>query len=240
MSKYKQAVILAGGKGTRLEPYTACVPKPLMPIGDQPILEIVVKQLSSYGFKRIIMAVGHLSGLIQAYFGDGRRFGVDIEYSLEDKPLGTVGPLGLVKKLDRNFLILNGDLITDINYKNLFNQHLTGGNLCTIGVYKKRQKIDLGIIEFDRSNKITDYIEKPTVEHPISMGVYVFSKEILRFIPCKKKSDFPGLVKELIRQKQKIGAYIHKGYWCDIGNHDDYRRVNQELKDIRKKLLKKQ
>lgn len=238
MTKYKQAIILAGGKGRRLEPYTTCVPKPLMPIGNQPILEIVVKQLSRAGFKHIIMAVGHLSELIQAYFADGRKFGVKIEYSLEDKPLGTVGPLRLIKNLDKDFIVLNGDLITDIDFSVFFNRHLKSKNICTIGVYNKLYKIDLGIIEFDRAKKIRDYIEKPSVEYPVSMGIYGFNRKILSFVPNKRSCDFPSLVKLLIRERQKIGAYLHKGYWCDIGNHEDYRRVNQELKNIRRRLLK--
>ena len=239
MSKSKQAIILAGGKGRRLEPYTTCVPKPLMPIGDQPILEIVVKQLRCYGFSRIIMAVGHLSGLIQAYFGDGRRFGVKIDYSLEEEPLGTVGPLQLIQKLDKDFLILNGDLITDIDFGAFFNRHLKTKNLCTIGVYNKEHKVNLGIIKFDHSHNIKDYIEKPSVKYPVSMGIYGFNKRILSFIPDKKRYDFPDLVRRLIREKQKIGAYFHKGYWCDIGNHEDYRRINQELKAVRKRLFRR-
>ncbi len=238
MSKYKQAVILAGGKGRRLEPYTACMPKPLMPVGEQPILEIVINQLRYYGFRRIKIAVGHLAGLIQAYFGDGSKFGVKIEYSFEEKPMGTVGPLLLIDKLDENFLILNGDLITNLDFSDLFDSHIKEKNLATIGIYKKNLKIDLGIIKFDNHKEVIDYIEKPTMQYPVSMGIYAFNKKIASFIPKNQKYDFPDLVKLLIKENQKIGSYFFEGYWCDIGNHEEYRKVNEEFADIRSKLLK--
>jgi len=238
MRKYKQAIILAGGKGRRLYPYTTSLPKPLMPIGDEPILEVVVKQLRANGFRHIIMAVGHLAGLIQAYFKDGRKFGVKIEYSFEDKPLGTAGPIRLARNLDENFLVLNGDLVTDIDFREMFNYHVRRGNLCTIGIYKKRHKIDLGIIEFDRNNHVKDYIEKPNVYYPVSMGIYAFNRKIVAYIPKGKKSDFPELVRGMIKKNLPLNAYIHRGYWSDIGNHQDYKNVNQDFKRIRKRLLR--
>lgn len=238
MKRNKQAIILAGGKGRRLEPYTTSLPKPLMPVGDQPILEIVIRQLRHYGFRRIKMAVGHLAGLIQAYFDNGARFGVKIEYSFEDMALGTVGPLSLIDELDNNFLILNGDLITDLNFDDLFQYHLKGKNLLTIGIYKKNLKIDLGIIKFDRHKNVTDYIEKPTLQYPVSMGIYAFNKKTLAFIPKSHKYDFPDLVKLLIKEDQKIGTYFFSGYWRDIGNHDDYKKVNEEFTRINSRLLK--
>lgn len=238
MKKNKQAVILAGGKGRRLEPYTTVIPKPLMPVGEQPILEIVIKQLRHYGFKRVKIAVGHLAGIIQAYFGDGSRFGMEIEYSFEDLPLGTVGPLSLVNRLDEDFLIMNGDLITDLNFCDLYNSHIKNKNLVTIGIYKKNLKIDLGIIGLDRGGKVVSYSEKPTVRYPISMGVYAFNKKILQFIPKNEKYDFPDLINFLIKENKRIGAYLFDGYWKDIGNHEDYRKVAEEFPRMRNKLFR--
>ncbi|MFC1674296.1 NDP-sugar synthase [Candidatus Omnitrophota bacterium] len=238
MSKDKQAIILAGGKGSRLEPYTASIPKPLMPVGELPILEIVIRQLRYYGFRRIKIAVGHLSGLIKAHFADGKRFDVKIEYSFEDKPLGTVGPLSIIEDLDQDFLILNGDLVTDLDFAELLRFHVKKKNLATIGIYKKDLKIDLGIIEFDEHRNVSDYIEKPTIQYPVSMGIYAFNKKISSYIPRSQKYDFPDLVKLLIKKKQRIGSYLFDGYWCDIGNLEDYRKVNEEFAGVRKGLLK--
>lgn len=238
MNKYKQAIILAGGKGTRLEPYTTCIPKPLMPVGEQPILEIVIRQLSYYGFRRIKIAVGHLSGLVEAYFGDGRKFNLSIEYSFEDKALGTAGPLSLIKDLDENFIVLNGDLITGLNFRSFFNFHIKKRNIATIGIYKKKVKIDLGVIELSKNRNVKGYVEKPTLQYDVSMGIYAFNKKIAKFIPGGKKLDFPDLVKLLIKDKQGISGYFFNGYWRDIGTHEEYRKVNEEFPVIRNKLIK--
>lgn len=238
MSKYKQAVILAGGKGRRLEPYTTCVPKPLMPIGGRPILEIVVEQLNYYGFRHIKMAVGHLSGLIEAYFGYGKKFGVQIDYSFENKPLGTVGPLSIIRDLNKNFIVLNGDLVTDLNFSNFFKFHIKEGNIATVGIYKKSIKIDLGVINLSNHKNITDYIEKPTLQYYVSMGIYAFNKKITEFIPKNKKYDFPDLINLLIKNKQKVSAYFFNGYWRDIGTHEEYRNVNEEFDAISHKIIK--
>jgi len=240
MSKYRQAVILAGGKGRRLQPYTTHIPKPLMPVGDMPILEIVLRQLHRYRFRRIKIAVGHLSGLIKAYFGNGKRFGLELEYSQEDNPLGTVGPLRLIDDLDNNFLILNGDLITDMNFGNIFETHNKKRNLATIGVYKKKYKIDLGILDFDPcTDKVKAYIEKPNMHYSVSMGIYVLSRKIVSLIPKGKRYDFPDLINALINEKHGVGCYHFQGYWRDIGNHEDYNKVNREFNSIRHKLLEK-
>lgn len=238
MKNGKQAVILAGGKGRRLEPYTTIIPKPLMPVGDHPILEIVIKQLRYYGFNRIKIAVGHLAGLIQSYFGDGSKFGVEIEYSYEDWPMGTVGPLSLMAGLDDDFLMLNGDLITDLDFDMLLSSHKKNKNLVTIGIYNKELKIDLGIIKFDVSQNVVDYIEKPSMCYPVSMGIYGFKKEASLYIPKNQKFDFPDLIKTLLKNNQKVGGHVFNGYWCDIGNHEDYSRVNKEYLQLSKKLLK--
>jgi NDP-sugar pyrophosphorylase family protein len=170
-----KAVILAGGKGTRLKPYTTVFPKPLMPIGDKPILEIVVRQLKSHGFEELIMAVGHLAELIMTFFNNGSKYGVKIKYTREDKPLGTAGPLALMKgELNESFLMINGDVLTTLNYSDLIDYHKKNGAIATIALNKRTVKIDFGVPEVDKANNIVGYTEKPGIEYLVSMGVYVF------------------------------------------------------------------
>ena len=216
-----RAVILAGGRGTRLAPYTVSFPKPLMPLGDTPILEVVVRQLRRHGFRRITMAVGHLAELLRAFFGDGARFGVEIDYSREPEPLGTAGPLRLIPDLDEHFLVMNGDLLTDLDYGELLATHRAEGNAATIGVYRRRVKIDFGVVECDPGGAIVEYIEKPEHAYDVSMGVYAFSRGVLECIP-DGYFDFPDLVRELIGRGERVGGYPFKGYWLDIGRQDDY------------------
>jgi len=210
-----QAIILAGGKGTRLAPYTTVFPKPLMPIGDMPILEIVIRQLKKHGFTKIVLAVGHLAGLIEAYFGS--KWGVEITYSREDEPLGTAGPLALIDDLDEIFLVMNGDLLTNIDYKDV--------------------PISLGVLELDGEGNITDYVEKPTLKYKVSMGIYIFNKNILNYIGRGKYLDFPDLIKTLIQNGENVSGYMFEGYWMDIGRHEDYAKVLDEFESVKDKLL---
>jgi NDP-sugar pyrophosphorylase family protein len=231
-----RAVILAGGKGTRLAPYTVAFPKPLMPLGDVPILEVVVRQLAHFGFTRLTFAVGHLAELLQAYFGDGSRFGVAIDYSREDRPLGTAGPLHLISDLEGDFLVMNGDLLTDLDYGDLLRRHCSQANDATIGVYKREVRIDLGVLERDLEGRIIDYREKPSLTYDVSMGVYAFSSRVLEFIP-KDFFDFPDLVLELIRRGRPIRGYSFEGRWLDIGRADDYGRAIEEFERERSRFL---
>jgi len=231
-----RAVILAGGKGTRLAPYTVAFPKPLMPVGDLPILEIVVRQLRHYGFRRITMAVGHLAELIQTFFGDGSKFGLTIDYSREERPLGTAGPLHLIPDLDETFLVMNGDLLTNLDYGELVRWHGEQKNDATIGVYEKKVSIDLGVLDRDGDNRIVDYKEKPTLTYEVSMGVYVFSKSVLQYVP-HGYFDFPDLVLELIRRGRPIRGYRFEGLWLDIGRAEDYAKAVETFEAERAKLL---
>lgn len=173
----KCAVILAGGKGTRLHPYTIAMPKPLVPIGDYPILEIIIRQLNIAGINRIIITVNHQADLIKTYFGDGHKWNVNIEYSLEDKPLGTMGPLKLLKNLPDNFIVMNGDILTDLNFKELLDNHIKEGNIYTISGYKRKHKVDYGVLHTDSNSYLNGFEEKPLLDYTVSMGIYAVSKK---------------------------------------------------------------
>jgi NDP-sugar pyrophosphorylase family protein len=226
-------VILAGGKGTRLSPYTTVFPKPLMPIGDKPILEIIINQLKAQGFKDITMAVGHLSELIMAFFGGGSRFGVNITYSREEEPLGTVGGLGLIKdKLNDTFMIINGDTLTSLQYSDLFDWHNSNSAVATIALNKRQLKIDFGLVEVDNNNQVQRYTEKPNLENLVSMGVSILQPEVLDYIQPNEPMDFPKLIQDLLNNGKKVMGYIYEGFWLDIGRPSDYEKANTEIDDI--------
>ncbi|HXF85327.1 MAG TPA: sugar phosphate nucleotidyltransferase [Anaerolineales bacterium] len=220
-----RAVILAGGKGTRLAPYTTILPKPLMPVGDMPILEIVIRQLKKSGFDDITLATGHLAELLMAYCGDGSKFNVKLSYSHEDHPLGTAGPLALVPNLNETFLVMNGDILTTIDYTMMLDYHRKRGALATVACYQRDVKIDLGVIQIDDDNWVSDYIEKPTYHYSVSMGIYLFEPEVLNYIPKGQYLDLPDLVLKLTRNNKKVNVFRFDGYWLDIGRHDDYERA---------------
>ena len=232
-----KAVILAGGKGTRLKPYTTVFPKPLMPLGDKPILEIVIRQLKSYGFDEAIIAVGHLAELIMTFFGDGSKVGVKIKYSREDKPLGTAGGLGLIKKeLNETFLMMNGDVLISLNFSDLVDYHKRSGAIATIALKKRDVKIDFGVVEIDDGNSIVGYKEKPKIEYLVSMGVYAFEPMVLEYIRPNEYLDFPDLIKKLISNGETVKGYVYDGYWLDIGRPDDYEKANRDIDKIHDKL----
>lgn len=233
-----KAVILAGGKGTRLKPYTTVFPKPLMPIGDMPILEIIIRQLKSQGLKDIIITVGHLGELIMTFFGDGSKFGVNIKYSKEDEPLGTAGGLGLIKgELKETFLMLNGDTLTTLNFSDLINYHQRNGAITTIALKKRESYIDFGIVELGTDNTLKGYTEKPTITHLVSMGVYVFEPRVLEYIKPNKKLDFPDLIKTLILNGETVKGYIFEDYWLDIGRPDDYEKATKDFEKMKDRFL---
>lgn len=232
-----RAVILAGGKGRRLLPYTTVFPKPLMPIGDMPILEVVLRQLKRHGFDRITMAVGHLSELLRAFFNDGKRFGLDIDYSMEENPLGTAGPLSLISGLDEPFIVMNGDILTDLDYSNLFRHHRESGGIATIATHERSVKIDYGVLESAADGIIHGYTEKPSIQYRVSMGVYVFDPKVLVHIPRDAYLDFPELVKTLIRNGEKVFSYPFEGNWLDIGRPDDYEQAIMEFENNKERYL---
>lgn len=224
-----KVVILAGGKGKRLKPYTVVFPKPLVPIGDKPILEILIKQLSKFGFKDIIFATGHLAELIQAFFNDGSKFGVNITYSKEEVPLGTVGPLAsLQEELNETFLLLNGDVLTDLDINELVKFHKKSGAIATIALHERTVNIDYGVIETDENQKLINYHEKPSIKYHVSMGIYVLEPKVIKYIPKGKYFDLPELILKLIDTKELVKGYEYDGYWLDIGRPDDYEKAQRE------------
>jgi NDP-mannose synthase len=224
-----QAVILAGGKGTRLRPYTTVLPKPLMPIGDYPILEIILRQLRHAGVDRVILAVGYMSQLFQAFLGDGSRYGLMIEYSFETEPLGTAGPLALaLNALDEDFIIMNGDLLTTVDYAKLFAFHQAQRAAATIGLYPRSVKIDFGLIEQDATGKLSNYIEKPTYEFTVSMGINVLNTAAIRpYIIAGEYLDLPTLMMRLHADGHPVYCHRQNCYWLDMGRVEDYHLANE-------------
>lgn len=221
-----KVVILAGGRGTRLAPYTSILPKPLMPIGDRAILEIVVDQLVRQGFSDIALSVGYLSHLIRAVFDHRTLTDATITYVQEEKALGTAGPLRLVQGLDQTFIAMNGDVLTTLDYRALVRHHHESGNLLTIATHERRVKIDYGVLYLDgvesRSGKVLAYEEKPEIASLVSMGVYVVEPQALVHIPDHKYFDIPDLVQSLLAAGEPVGAFTYDGLWFDIGRKDDY------------------
>jgi len=235
---YRRAVILAGGLGTRLNPYTIILPKPLMPVGEYPVLEIVIRQLAYHKFKQITMAVNHQADLIQAFFGDGSKWNIHIDYSVEDIPLSTMGPLKLIKNLPEDFLVMNGDILTDLDYGELFDEHIKKGSIFTIASSIREQISEFGILEVDEKDFLTGFKEKPVVKFQVSTGIYMLNKKVLHYLPNGRPCGFDKLMLDLLKSKEKIKVKKHLGYWLDIGRADDYVQANKEFDGIRNKLLK--
>lgn len=232
-----KAVILAGGKGTRLAPYTQILPKPLMPIGDMPILEVILRQMKLAGITDVVLTVGHLSELLRAFFQDGSRLGLNIEYCYEDIPLGTAGPIAFVPNLDGTFLVTNGDVLSTLQLNALIQFHKAEKAIATIATHHRKVKIDLGVIQWDGDARITGYIEKPSYDYAVSMGIYVFEPEVLTYIPKGQYYDFPDLVKALINGGEKVAGYRFDGYWQDLGRPDDYESASQDFDKMRSQFL---
>jgi len=234
-----KAVILAGGKGTRLAPYTKILPKPLMPIGDMPILEILLRQMKRAGVDDVILTVGHLAELLRAFFQDGARFGLHIDYSFEEHPLGTAGPLSLVGERfdDGPFFVSNGDVLTTLDLKAMASAHRASGSIATIAMHKRQVKIDLGVLEFDGDHQLTGYIEKPSYDFHVSMGIYMFDPRVLAYIPYNQYLDFPDLVLQLIENGEKVTGYPFDGYWQDLGRPDDYEQAVEDFEALRGEIL---
>jgi NDP-sugar pyrophosphorylase family protein len=227
------AVILAGGKGTRLRPFTTTLPKPLVPVGEEPILSIIIRQLARARVTRITLAVSHMAELIMTFFGSGEKFGVELGYSLESVPLGTVGPVKLIDSLPEHFLVMNGDILTDLPYAELFYSHLQSGANLTIASFQRRVPIDFGVLRIDSdSHRVVGFEEKPTHTLNVSMGVYVFSRRLLSRIPCGRPYGLDDLVLGMLEDKDPINTFQYDGYWLDLGRPEDYDKANTDIHEV--------
>ncbi len=233
----RRAVILAGGKGTRLRPYTVVLPKPLMPIGDYPILEVIIRQLKEHDFTHITMAVNHQAEIIKAFFGDGSKWGIKIDYSLEKKALSTMAPLRLIKDLPDDFLVMNGDILTDLDFGKFYKNHIQNNNIFTISSYKRVIKSEFGVLDVDNLNTLTGFREKPVSVYDVSMGIYMVSKKTVEHIPEDTFYGFDHLMLDLMKNNKKPKVQKFDGYWLDIGRPDDYLQAIEEFDEMRAKFI---
>ncbi|QWD65060.1 sugar phosphate nucleotidyltransferase [Polynucleobacter sp. MWH-UH2A] len=233
----KRAIILAGGKGTRLRPYTVVLPKPLMPIGQYPILEVIIRQLSRAGFDHVTLAVNHQAEIIKAFFQDGQKWGIKIDYSLEENPLGTMGPLKLIKELPKNFLVMNGDILTNLDFSAFFDRHVVSGKIFTISSMLRKHKIDYGVLETNPNQMLIGMKEKPEVEYQVSMGIYMLSNKILDHIPENTPFGFDSLMLRLLEIDESVAVTPFTGYWLDIGRPDDYEKAIDEFERVGEKFI---
>jgi NDP-mannose synthase len=231
-----QTVILAGGKGIRLRPYTLCIPKPLIPIDDIPILELIIKQLKHYGFSDMILSLNYLSDLIMAFFKNGEKQGVTIRYSIEEEYLGTAGPLSIIGGLEDIFLVMNSDILTNINYADLMKYHMENGNDATIAIYRKEIEIDLGVVQTEKGELI-NFVEKPSYYYDVCMGIYVLNKCVIDLIPNNKRMDFPELISKMKQSNKKVGCYEGNHLWLDIGRFPDYEKAVLAYREKRGEFL---
>lgn len=222
------AVILAGGMGARLEPYTISMPKPLVPLGDIPIVEIVVRQLKAAGVTRIVLALGHMAHSFKPFAERWERFGINIEYVLEDQPLGTAGSIALVDRLEDNFLVMNGDLLTTLDYRALFDLHTSNGAWGTIAVARREQTVDYGVIGMTAKGELAEYVEKPVIRYNVSMGIYALSRRCLEFIPPSSRFDMPDLMRAMLDAGNLVMCHPTSCYWQDIGRLSDLRQATAD------------
>ncbi|PWB71116.1 nucleoside-diphosphate-sugar pyrophosphorylase, partial [candidate division GN15 bacterium] len=220
------------GKGTRLFPYTSDIPKPLVPVGDRPIVEILVRRLRKAGVRRVHMAVNHLAEKIMDSLGSGESLGIEIRYSVEERPLGTVGPLTLLENLPDHFIVANGDVISDIDLNSLYAYHLERKALLTVAVQQRTERIDYGVLTSERDGRVTSFVEKPAQDLFVSMGIYVFAREVLRVVPKGVPFGFDNLVLSLLERKARVFSYPYSGFWLDIGRPGDYERAIREIDKI--------
>jgi NDP-sugar pyrophosphorylase family protein len=232
-----RAVVLAGGKGIRLRPLTAVLPKPLVPLGEMPILEILLRRLSSFGFRNITLCTGYLSELLMAVFGDGQKFGLNIEYVRESSPLGTAGPLATIDGLTDPFIVMNGDLLTTLDFGNMLRYHVEQNAQATIGTYEREVKIDFGVIDRNNDGHFCGYREKPSFQYDVSMGVNVLSRQTLKFIEAGQHMDMPELMMKIHQSEGKVCCFGEKCYWLDIGRMDDYAKAQDEFESKKSLFL---
>lgn len=232
-----RALLLAGGRGTRLRPFTTNFPKPLVPVGDVPIMEILLRQLKSAGVDQATLLTGHLAYLLESYFTDGAAIGLRIDYLRESEPRGTAGPLrALAGQIDDDFFVVNGDLLTDVDFSGLMRRHRQSGAAVTVATYQRAEQIQLGVLTLAESGDVTSYDEKPTLHLDVSMGAYVMSPAVLDRIP-DRHYDMPQLILDLLADGQRVAAHRHEGYWLDVGRVDDYATAIEMFNENPEKFI---
>ena len=232
-----QAIILAGGRGTRLRPYTTILPKPLMPLGDMPVIEVLIRQLVRAGFDDIVLSVGYLGELLKAYLGDGTRMGGSVRFVREEEPLGTAGPIGLVSETESDFLLINGDTLTDLDYRGFLEQHRRSGAMATIGTSIRRSEVDYGVLECDERGRLVRYNEKPVHQYRVSMGVNAFRSEVRAYLRPRVRHDLPDLMRELVADGQHVACHEPNCFWLDIGRPADYEKALEVFVERRAEFL---
>lgn len=236
MSKI-QAIILAGGKGSRLRPYTTVLPKPLLPLGEFPIAEIIIRQFKSFDIKNIVISTGYLGGLIEAYFAKGKRWGVNIQYIRENRPLGTAGAIKLVKDVEEDFLVINGDVLSDINFGELIKHHKKKRNIATIIIKERKVKTDFGVIQSDDHGRLIDYIEKPQHKFYVSTGINILNKKCKSYIQNNESIGMPELMLRMKNSGEKVHCFKTKALWLDLGRFDDFESAQEVFIKHKKKFL---
>ncbi|CAN5305168.1 nucleotidyltransferase family protein [soil metagenome] len=232
-----RAVVLAGGKGTRLRPYTTLIPKPLVPLGGKyTILEVIILQLSKAGFTHITLAVNHLSQLIMAYFGNGTQYGVKLDYSFEEVELSTIGPLTLISDLPENFLVMNGDILTDLDYKKFFELHVKTHSKVSVAVHRRQVKIDFGVLKYNQQYQLSAFEEKPSFDFDVSMGIYCIHRSVVDSLPKGQPYGFDHLMLDGLSKNQPANIQPFSGYWLDIGRPSDYEYANEHFTELAVKL----
>lgn len=232
-----RAIILAGGKGTRLLPHTMLIPKPLVPLGGKySILEVVIMQLARHGFTHITLAVNHLSNLIMAYFGDGSRLGVKIDYSLEERELSTIGPLTLLDNLPENFLVMNGDILCDLDFQAFFSTHVHDNRRISVSAYRRLVEVDFGVLEYDKTGHLIGFQEKPSLDFDVSMGIYCIHKSVIQELVRGEPYGFDNLMVDNLSKGEKVKICPFSGFWLDIGRPDDYQYADENFSSLSERL----
>jgi NDP-sugar pyrophosphorylase family protein len=228
----KRAVILAGGKGTRLRPFTITLPKPLVPVNEQPILELILKQLKKNRFERVTLAVNHFASLIEAYCGNGARWGLVIDYSLEEMPLGTIGPLRRIPDLPENFLVMNGDVLTDLDFAWFLDEHQRNKCDLTIAAARREQTLDFGALTTGADGRLISFEEKPRLSHLVSMGIYGVNRSLIDQIPADRPVGVDDVACKLLDSGAAVHVTKHTGYWFDLGKPEDFEKAQSAISEF--------
>ena len=232
VGKTNRVILMVGGLGTRLRPLTQDTPKPMLKVGNKPILQTIVEKFAEYGFVNITMCVNFNASIIRDYFGDGKEFGVNIDYVLEEKRMGTAGALSLLKERPSEpFFVMNGDLLTNVNFEHIFNYHMLNKATATMCVREYDYEVPYGVVKMN-DNKIIEIAEKPVQKFFVSAGIYMLSPEILDLIPKNEFYDMPALFEKLIKLSKNVISFPIREYWLDIGRMEEYQRANEEYKEV--------